>query len=87
MASGNLSPATVALPSAATGAPDAIHGPYSITTDQCAACHRGHTAQAPNLLVKGSQSALCFTCHGAAAGATTNVQNQYALAGPPANDP
>jgi predicted CXXCH cytochrome family protein len=71
---------------AATLASSDIHGPYSMTADQCAVCHRAHTAQAPDLLVKGSQSALCFTCHGAAAGANTNVQLQYAL-DRPANDP
>ena len=33
------------------------------TPSQCAACHRAHTGKAPYLL-KESQEALCFTCHG-----------------------
>jgi predicted CXXCH cytochrome family protein len=70
-------PLTATTLSAATLASSDIHGPYTITADQCAACHGGHAAQAPNLLVKGSQSALCFSCHGAAAGAATNVQADY----------
>jgi predicted CXXCH cytochrome family protein len=75
-------PLTASKLSAASAINNGIHGPYSITTDECAVCHSGHSAQAPNLLVKGSQSGLCFTCHGAAAGATTNVQNEYALVRP-----
>lgn len=78
-------PLVTGIPSAATAAPDSIHGPYSLATDTCAVCHRAHTAQAPNLLVKGSQSDLCFTCHNAT-GAAANVQAEYALARP-ANDP
>ena len=66
--------------SAATYAAD-IHGPYTLTADQCATCHRGHVAQAPNLLVKGSQSTLCFMCHDGT-GANADVQTQYALARP-----
>ena len=58
-----------------------IHGPYSLTASQCAACHRAHTAKAPNLLVKGSQSSLCFSCHNGSA-SNANVQAQYALLRP-----
>jgi predicted CXXCH cytochrome family protein len=39
-----------------------IHGPYALDAPQCGICHRSHTAKAPNLLAKGSQSTLCFTC-------------------------
>ncbi len=82
LASGSLSPATVASSSlAAVAASSAIHGPYTLTADQCAICHRGHAAQGPNLLVKGSQSALCFACHDGT-GANANVQAQYALTRP-----
>jgi len=58
-----------------------IHGPYTINSDQCGTCHRAHAAKAPNLLVKGSQSTLCFTCHNGT-GADANVQAQYTLARP-----
>jgi predicted CXXCH cytochrome family protein len=79
-------PATVAPVASAAGTPAGIHGPYSLTTDKCAVCHRAHAAKAPNLLAKpGSQSALCFTCHGNAPGASTNVQAQYELQRPANN--
>ena len=58
-----------------------IHGPYSLTASQCGACHRAHTAKAPNLLVKGSQGTLCLSCHNGTA-ADANVQAQYALVRP-----
>jgi predicted CXXCH cytochrome family protein len=58
-----------------------IHGPYSLTATQCGICHRGHEAQAPNLLVKGSQSTLCLTCHDGL-GASSNVKAQYDLVRP-----
>ncbi len=70
-------PLTASIPSAAPAVTGAIHGPYTITTSACDFCHRGHAAQAPKLLVKGSQSSLCFTCHGTAPGAVTNVQAEY----------
>jgi predicted CXXCH cytochrome family protein len=63
------------------------HGPFSTTTDQCAACHRGHTAQSANLLPQaGPQSNLCLTCHDGT-GATTNVTSQYTDPAVPANNP
>ncbi len=62
-----------------------IHGPYSLTATQCGTCHRAHTAKAPNLLVKGSQGALCLSCHNGSA-ANANVQAQYALV-PGVNNP
>jgi predicted CXXCH cytochrome family protein len=56
----------------------ADNGPHvqgaGLVADTCAACHRAHTAQAP-LLLKESQTTLCYTCHGAgAAGASTDVE-------------
>ena len=49
------------------------HGGYTATTDACAGCHRAHAAPAARLLIS-SNTALCLTCHGAAAtGADTNV--------------
>jgi predicted CXXCH cytochrome family protein len=58
---------------------DSIHGPYSATSDQCSVCHSVHTAQAPDLGVKGgSQGSVCFICHnGGGTGANTDVQDQY----------
>lgn len=66
--------------------PSDIHGPYSMTTSACAVCHRIHTAQAPSLLIKGSQSTLCFLCHNGT-GASTDVQAQYADPLVPVNVP
>jgi predicted CXXCH cytochrome family protein len=88
--SGSLSPATVATSTSVTVA---VTGPAAVasseshtaTADQCGACHRGHTAQGPNLLAQSRQSTLCFSCHDGL-GATKDVQSQYALARP-VNDP
>jgi predicted CXXCH cytochrome family protein len=57
----------------------ADNGPHTMgagaTPDTCALCHRLHTAQSPYLL-KQSEEALCYTCHGtAAAGASTDVKD------------
>ena len=53
----------------------ADNGPHQSTSnimnvDRCAGCHRAHTASASYLLTQ-SESALCQTCHGAAAGGST----------------
>lgn len=40
---------------------------------KCASCHRAHTAKAEYLL-KQAQPALCYTCHGAGTGSSTDVQ-------------
>lgn len=79
--------APVAAPAAAVPTPVlGTHGPYSGISDQCAICHRTHTARNVNLLTEpGSQSALCFTCHNGT-GASTNVQAQYTDPSVPAND-
>lgn len=55
------------------------HGGYGSTPDQCAICHRTHTAQAPFLLTQ-NQQALCYTCH-ALAGANTDVRDGTGVAG------
>ena len=66
-------------------APSGVHGPYSMTSDQCVICHSGHTAQGKNLLVaSGPTSSLCLMCHDGT-GATTDVKTEYALVRP-AND-
>jgi len=82
-------PLTASALSAATVAPDEIHGPYSMTTDKCAVCHRAHTAKAPNLLAKSnSQSALCFECHGNGnPSSNTDVQTGYTDTALPENVP
>jgi len=79
-------PLAVSTLSAPTAAPSDIHGPYSMSTSACAVCHSIHVAQAPTLLIKGSQSTVCFMCHNGM-GASTNVQAQYADLSVPANDP
>jgi predicted CXXCH cytochrome family protein len=62
--------------SAAAGPSPDIHGPYTMTTNACAVCHNIHAAQAPSLMIKASQSTLCFLCHNGT-GASTDVQAQY----------
>lgn len=52
-----------AAPASADNGPH-IRGAWGATPDACASCHRAHTAKAPYLL-KESQTALCYTCHGA----------------------
>jgi len=59
----------------------AIQGTYgtgiqvaNIGGDQCASCHRAHTAKA-EFLLKEAQPALCYTCHAAGMGASTDVRN------------
>ncbi len=62
---------------AVTEAPSSIHGSYSMATDKCAICHRGHSAKASNLTKQsGSQSALCYACHNGL-GAQSNVEAQF----------
>lgn len=40
------------------------HGGYTATTDKCAACHRTHTAQSPELIASPlSGNAFCLSCH------------------------
>ena len=79
--SGSKYPLVASSASATTVAPESIHGSYSTTTDKCGICHRTHTAKAPNLLAKGSQTAMCLTCHDGTQ-AKANVQAQYALVRP-----
>jgi predicted CXXCH cytochrome family protein len=56
----------------------ADNGPHvpskgNTAVDRCAGCHRAHTAKASYLL-RDTQPALCYTCHGAGAGgASTDV--------------
>jgi predicted CXXCH cytochrome family protein len=85
LASGSLSPATVVPSTTVLVSTAGIQGSHSTVADQCGACHRGHTAQAPNLLAQNSQSALCFSCHDGTS-AKTNVKSQYTDKLIPKND-
>lgn len=61
-----------------------VHGPYTTIADECATCHRVHTAKSTNLTKSPTpQSGLCLTCHNGT-GANSNVQAQYDSA--PANN-
>ncbi len=63
------------------------HGPYTTTSDQCAGCHRAHTAKSSALLVDTApQSKLCFTCHDGT-GSSLNVAAQYTDPSVKTNDP
>ncbi len=65
-----------------------VHGPYSITSDQCGVCHRTHDTSTANLLIKGApQSTLCFTCHNGTGAPSLNVQAQFEDASIPADNP
>jgi predicted CXXCH cytochrome family protein len=64
----------------------ADNGPHvpskgNTTVDRCAGCHRAHTAKATYLL-RDTQPALCYTCHGAGAGgASTDVYDGVGYTG------
>lgn len=63
------------------------HGGYDTRSDQCATCHRAHTAKGGALLKSGEpQANLCFTCHDGT-GALSDVKAYYADPSVPANDP
>ena len=61
------------------GAPDPIHGPYSLQTDTCARCHRTHTAAvAPALQRAGAnQSELCISCHNGTGAPSGSIATEY----------
>jgi predicted CXXCH cytochrome family protein len=64
-----------AAPAAADNGPHVKGAGGSLTPDTCASCHRAHTAQAPYLL-KESQTALCYTCHGSSGtGSSLDVED------------
>ncbi len=68
-----------------TAAPTAVHTIVGITSPECAACHSGHTAQSPDLVVAPPpDSTLCFECH-SGTGSPYDVAAQFS--GAPANDP
>lgn len=60
-----------------TNATAAVHGPYTLLGDECASCHRVHTAKNRSVLKSvAPQSTLCFTCHDGT-GSSLNVAAQY----------
>jgi hypothetical protein len=87
LVAGVLALAVIAFPTIAM-ANAGVHGNYNMNTDQCAGCHRAHTAPSSvtwsdgtnnhSALLLGDYTELyqfCYTCHGAAAlGAATNVE-------------
>jgi predicted CXXCH cytochrome family protein len=70
--------AVTRAPAAAAANP---HGPYSLTTTQCATCHRTHLSAGRNLLkIDIPQSTLCYVCHDGT-GSTMNIKGQYTATG------
>jgi predicted CXXCH cytochrome family protein len=67
----------VAAPVAADAGPHLAgesSGATTLTADNCAGCHRAHTAKGQMLIAASTESELCFLCHGSTgAGATTTV--------------
>lgn len=39
------------------------HGSYARNTNSCASCHKTHTAEARNLLIKSDNTETCTACH------------------------
>jgi predicted CXXCH cytochrome family protein len=68
------------------GGSDPIHGPFGITSDTCARCHRAHTGQAASMTTYPSHNELCLSCHDGT-GSSLNVAAQYSDPSIPANDP
>jgi predicted CXXCH cytochrome family protein len=51
------------------------HGGFTSSTDACAGCHRAHTAQGVDSLLKAAdEETLCFSCHDGT-GAYTDAKN------------
>lgn len=66
-----------ALPSSAAGPFENPHGPYGVAAEECAACHRLHSADGRELLgTPESQSTLCLSCHDGT-GASSNVAAEF----------
>lgn len=54
------------------------HVAYTASSDDCAACHRSHTAAAIVLRQSSTEELVCFTCH-TAGGLGTNVRPAFTL--------
>ncbi len=62
------------LPVRTVQANDGPHGDYTPTTDECATCHRSHTADGPNLLNSPVQNNdFCYTCHNGTGASATPI--------------
>ncbi len=73
-------------PGAASAASPSPHLSAGGATNNCATCHRIHTAQSGNLLNTTPESTLCFSCHDGS-GSQYNVAAEYNDFNVPANDP
>jgi predicted CXXCH cytochrome family protein len=64
----------VLLPARTVLANGGPHGDYAPTTDECATCHRSHTADGPNLLNSPAQNNdFCYTCHNGTGASATPI--------------
>jgi predicted CXXCH cytochrome family protein len=72
-------------PGTASAAGPSPHVSIGATTDNCATCHRIHTAQNSKLLKSTPESALCLSCHDGT-GSQYNVAAEYSDPNVPAND-
>ena len=70
--------ATIPATRAATAVPAAAepHSNFSPSTDNCASCHRSHTAQSNELRSLYDEEQVCFSCH-TSGGSGTNVQPAF----------
>lgn len=73
-------------PGVASAADPSPHLGGGATPDNCAACHRMHTAENDNLLKSTPESTLCLSCHDGT-GSEYNVAAEYDDINVPANDP
>ncbi len=62
---------SVGVPSVSADNGPHVKGMGGMLTSNCAGCHRAHTGQAADLLKASSVEALCYTCHGSAAGGSS----------------
>ena len=53
------------------------HNHFAAAADECASCHRGHTAQGFGLRRSASEEQICFDCHQAGNPLITDVQTAF----------
>ena len=53
------------------------HNHFFATSDECAACHRGHTAKGFGLRSNTGEEQVCFACHKAGTPPITDVQTAF----------
>ena len=73
-----VQPTPTLVPPPVTRTPIATdpHVSYTLTTDECAACHRSHTASGIEIRKTWPEQNLCFGCH-TNGGSGTNVQPAF----------